>query len=42
MYLVKKSRDSLIEIIVHTAGQTILLPDGPIKLSIFTVDALVV
>ena len=26
MYLVKKSRDSLIEIIVYTARQTIMLP----------------
>ena len=38
MYLVKKSRVSLIEIIVYTTGQTILLPPGPTKLSIFTAD----
>ena len=41
MYLVKKSRDSLNEIIVYTAEQTILLPLGPTKLSIFDVDGLV-
>ena len=41
MYLVKNSRDRLIGIIVYTAGETILLPLGPTKLSIFTVDELV-
>ena len=41
MYLVNKSRESLIEIIVYTAGQTILLPPSPTKLPIFTVDRLV-
>ena len=32
MYLVKKSRESLIEIIVYTAGQTIMLPPGSNKI----------
>ena len=32
MYLVKKSTDSLIEIIVYTVGQTIMLPPGSNKI----------